>query len=94
MTMKSDAVTKAIKSEPTLLFHEGEILEDAMRRERITVAELHAAIRCAGLSRTEDVRWIILETNSSLSVIPMSQPVEGASAMNHVSGKNYALAHE
>lgn len=85
-TFLSDAITKAVKSEPTLLLHNGEVLEDAMRRERLTKAELHAAIRGAGLSRIEDVQWIILETNATLSVIPTSQPFETATVLERVAG--------
>ena len=86
LTLHSDTVTKAVKSEPALLLHKGQFLEDAMRRERVTVAEVHTAVRGAGLSRLEDVQWVILETDASLSVISTAQPLKDATALEHVVG--------
>lgn len=37
-----------IKSEPTLLFHQGQYLPQAMRRERIVEDEILAAVRSSG----------------------------------------------
>ncbi|KIN65850.1 Membrane protein-like protein [Sulfitobacter noctilucae] len=92
--LSSDEVTKAIKSEPTLLLHRGEVIEAAMKRERLTMAELHAAVRGAGLSRIEDVQWVILETNSSLSVIPNTQPLDDPSVLRHVAGAEQLVQQE
>ena len=72
--INSDIATKIVKSEPTLLLHRGQLLTGAMHKERLTEAEIHAAIRTAGYSRVQDVQWVILETNSQLSVIGADQP--------------------
>ena len=83
---RSDAVTKAVKSEPTLLVHQGQILREAVKRERLTEAEIHAAVRQAGYSRVDEIRWVILETNSKLSVIGKDQPRDDPTVLEHVGG--------
>lgn len=58
-----------VKSEPCLLFHDGAFLEDAMRRERVTRDEVLAAMRQAGHNDPVQVSSVVLETDSSISVI-------------------------
>ncbi|MEA5162786.1 DUF421 domain-containing protein [Cereibacter johrii] len=59
-----------VKSEPTLLLHGGCFLEDAMRRQRVTRAEILAALRESGLESPGAARSVVLETDGSLSVVP------------------------
>lgn len=61
-----------IKAEPNLLFHNGLFLEAAMRRERITRDEVLAAMRQAGHNDPSRVQSVILETDSSMSVISIT----------------------
>lgn len=58
-----------VKAQPTLVYHDGRFLEDALRRARVTKAEVHAAIREHGRASLERVRAVVLETDSSISVI-------------------------
>ncbi|QKZ13832.1 DUF421 domain-containing protein [Spirosoma sp. KUDC1026] len=60
---------RAIKSEPTLLFHQGQYLRLALRRERVAEGEVLAAIRSSGAARLEDVTAVVLETDGSFTVI-------------------------
>lgn len=92
--INSDTATKIVKSEPTLLLHRGQLLRDAMHKERLTEAEIHAAIRTAGYSRIEDVQWVILETNSQLSVIGADQPLSDPNMLDHVAGTKDVLKGE
>lgn len=92
--LNSDIFTKIVKSEPTLIVHKGKILLGAMKQERLSEAEIHAAVRGAGLSRIEDVQWIILETNSSLSVIPATEPLQGADMLEYVGGVDEFLRND
>lgn len=59
-----------LKATPQLLWYDGEYLEDNMKKARVIKAEIFAAIRGAGYKTMEDVYAVVLETNSSLSVIP------------------------
>ncbi|MGB3738624.1 MAG: YetF domain-containing protein [Pontixanthobacter sp.] len=69
LSVRSETVTKLIKDEPTLLVNQGEYLKDAMLRTRVTESEVKAALRGRGLAKLEDVNWVILETEGTLSVI-------------------------
>lgn len=66
-------VERLVKSEPTLLLYDGKPLEQAMRRQRVTLSEIHAAIRAQGIGRIEEVGAVILETDGSFTAIPKSQ---------------------
>lgn len=61
-----------IKAEPSLLYHEGCFLHEAMRRERVTRAEMEAAMRQSGHGSFDQVQAMVLETDGSLSVIAQS----------------------
>jgi uncharacterized membrane protein YcaP (DUF421 family) len=61
-----------VKSEPTLLLHRGELLEDRLRSQRVTEGEVRQAVRSHGIGGLESVDAVVLETDGTLSVIPAS----------------------
>ena len=67
--VRSDHIEHLIKSTPTLLVRDGELLRDAMRSERVPEEELFAAIRRRGVGDVGDVRAAVLETDGSISVL-------------------------
>jgi uncharacterized membrane protein YcaP (DUF421 family) len=67
-----------LTASPALLVRNGQLLEDQLRRERVTPAEIRAAVRRAGLARVEDVLAVVLETDGSLSVVPKGTPAGSA----------------
>jgi len=72
-------VRKIVKSEPSLLFYRGQMLQSAMREQRVTAEEVRAAIRSEGESQLENVEAVILETDGSFSVLPCTtQPLTAA----------------
>lgn len=75
-----------VKAEPRLLAFEGEPLEDAMRSERITRVELDAAIRSAGLPGIESAYAVVLETEGTLTVVPLDEDAERYGSLRHVEG--------
>ena len=56
----------------------------ALNEERVDVEDVRAAARGVGIARLEDVRLAVLETDGSISIIPMEglaqQPSEKPSA--------------
>lgn len=72
LSIHSKLVRKLVKSDPTLLFYKGHMLDDAMKRERITKSEIEAEIRAQGIASFEGVEAVVLETNGSLSVMKTS----------------------
>ncbi|MCK9622662.1 MAG: DUF421 domain-containing protein [Methylobacter sp.] len=68
LSVRSRRVENLIKAEPSLLYFNGRFLE-AMKSERVTEAEVRAAVRSQGLSEMESVAAVVLETDGSLTVL-------------------------
>lgn len=62
-----------VKSEPRLVVHAGQVLESALKSERLTLDEIHSALRAAQLHDISEADAVVLETNGTLSVIPKSE---------------------
>lgn len=69
LVLKSPLVCRLIKAEPRLLLSDGRMLKDAMRKERISEAEIYTALREQGLVSPEDANWVILENDGRMTVI-------------------------
>ena len=74
LTRRSKTVRTAIEGEPRMLVRDGRLLERAIDEEGVEVEEVRAAIRAHGLARVEDVRFAVLETDGSISVVPREDP--------------------
>jgi len=72
LTGRSRRLRTAIEGEPRLLVRDGRILPKALREEGVEPDELRAAVRGHGIERIEEVRLAVLETDGSISVIPMT----------------------
>lgn len=59
-----------VRSQPRLLLENGQMLEHALRRERVTPSEVLAALRSAGVSRLDQAAAVVLESDGTLSVLP------------------------
>jgi uncharacterized membrane protein YcaP (DUF421 family) len=75
-----------VKSEPTLLLHRGLFLEGAMRAQRVTHAEVLAALRSSGAVEAGQVAAVVLETDGSLSVIQNASRSEDIGTLESVRG--------
>jgi uncharacterized membrane protein YcaP (DUF421 family) len=69
LSVRSRRVSRLVKSEPSLLFFRGAFLHDALRRERVTEAEVRAAVRGQGITDLDGVEAVVLETDGSVSVL-------------------------
>jgi uncharacterized membrane protein YcaP (DUF421 family) len=58
-----------LEGKPTLLVAGGEPLERNLRRERMTVDELHAEARQQSIGSLEKIRYAVLESNGRISFI-------------------------
>ena len=72
-TTRSRPLRKIIEGEPTIVIHNGKILEQNMRRMRYNLENLMTQLREKGFFSPADVEYAILETNGELSVLPKSQ---------------------
>jgi uncharacterized membrane protein YcaP (DUF421 family) len=85
LSVRSEAVNRLVKSEPTLLVYRGQLLHGALRRQRVTEGEVLAAVRSEGLGSLEDVEAVVLETDASFSVVS-SAGRQPESALTNVGG--------
>jgi uncharacterized membrane protein YcaP (DUF421 family) len=74
LTNRSHRLRHLIEGEPRLLVRNGRMLMRALREENVEPEEVRRAIRAHGLARVEDVRMAVLETDGSISVIPLDAP--------------------
>ena len=62
-------LSAVVKSEPTLVFHEGRFLDQALREQRVTRGEVRAVLRSSGVGDASTVGAVVLETDGSMSVL-------------------------
>ncbi|WMS44921.1 DUF421 domain-containing protein [Acuticoccus sp. MNP-M23] len=77
VVVRSKTVRGVVKAEPTLIVHEGELLQGAMKDQRISEAAVLSAIRNAGNADLADIHAVVVETNGSLSVIGKAPNAKG-----------------
>jgi uncharacterized membrane protein YcaP (DUF421 family) len=71
LTYRSKRARRWLEAVPTLLIHDGKIIEANLKRERITHDDLLGALRRSGITEPSKVRFAVLEENGSISVIPL-----------------------
>ena len=71
-SVPNDRFERLLKSEPTLLVHEGRYLDTALKRQRVTRDEVGAALRAQGKLSVVEVRSVVLETDGTMTVVPQS----------------------
>jgi len=79
-------VRELVKSQPTLLLHQGEFRDAALKDQRVTQGEVRTAIRNKGIAAIEDVEAVVLETDGSFSVL---RRFEGSSTSALVDVQGY-----
>ncbi len=60
---------KLVQGQPSLLVHDGRVIEAHMAREHITMDELQRAVREHGIGSMHDVALAVLEVDGSISVL-------------------------
>ena len=76
---------RLMESQPTLLVRDGRMLPEAMKKTRITEAEVLQAIRMDGFRALDEVDAVVLETNGTFSVIRADRE-RPATALKDVEG--------
>lgn len=62
---------------PTLLIHQGVLLRDNLRKEKLTEQELIASLRKQGVTEIGDVQQAILEVDGHISVVEKQRTADG-----------------
>lgn len=68
-SVRSPTVQRLVKSEPAMVYFEGQYIESALKRERVTREEVMAAVRAHGIATMNAVCAVVLETDGAFSVI-------------------------
>lgn len=59
----------ALEGEPRVIIRDGKLLEENLRRDRMTRGEVESEMRLAGIGAIGDVAWAILEPQGKISFI-------------------------
>ena len=78
-SVRSGRIGHLMRSEPTMIVYRGQLLTSAMRRERITEAEVRQVLRQQGTGSVADVGALVLETDGSFSLV-----AAGTSVLDHL----------
>lgn len=66
---RSPRVRAVVEGEPVVLARDGKVFRDVLRRELVSSADFHEAMREAGCNEVERVRLAMLETNGRISIL-------------------------
>jgi uncharacterized membrane protein YcaP (DUF421 family) len=68
LTRRSRLFGASLRQEPILLMSGSDVRDADLRRARVTHDELRQCLRLAGITRLDDVAWVVLEANGQISV--------------------------
>ena len=60
---------KLIQGQPSLLVHDGKVIESHMAKEHVSMDELHRALREHGINNVDQVALSVLEVDGSISCL-------------------------
>ncbi|HET6630477.1 MAG TPA: DUF421 domain-containing protein [Woeseiaceae bacterium] len=72
LTYSSRKLETLLDGEPRVIVKDGEIVEENLRRDRLTRAEILSEMRLAGIGSLSEVAWAILEPQGKMSFIQRS----------------------
>jgi uncharacterized membrane protein YcaP (DUF421 family) len=70
LTWRSPRAEALIEGRPVILVHDGVVDRRAMSRVQMTKHELEAALRAEGCAGAVEARFVVLENNGHITVIP------------------------
>jgi len=70
---------RLIEGQPSLLVHDGKVIESHMAREHVSMDELHRALREHGISSCDQVALAVLEVDGSISCLKYDEIKQDAS---------------
>lgn len=69
ISFRSKKLNRLMEFQPTVLVHDGKILQSNMAKTRITHEELLSTLRRHGLVEVDHVRFAVLESDGTISII-------------------------
>lgn len=68
-SVRSNKFANLVKATPKLIVYKGKIIEKNLRKERLIISEIYAALRESGMGSIEDADAVVLETDGTLTVV-------------------------
>jgi uncharacterized membrane protein YcaP (DUF421 family) len=68
-SVRYPVVQQIVGGQPVMLLYQGQPLEEAMKKERITLEAINVAARTRGITNLHDIEVVVLETTGDLTVI-------------------------
>lgn len=72
-SLKNKKFRRIMTGKPNVIIHNGQILEDEMKKIRFNMDDLNEQLRIQGYTGIRDINFAILETNGQLSIIPKAK---------------------
>ncbi|WNC13864.1 DUF421 domain-containing protein [Brevibacillus brevis] len=73
LSLKSKTIRNLVEGNATILIKDGKILEDNLKKERLTTEDLLEQLRIKNVFRAADVEFALMEANGEVSVLLKSQ---------------------
>jgi len=83
---------KFVEGKPTLLIHNGEVIPDHMKRERVSMDELKRAMREHNIEDASDVALAVLEVDGTISCLRY-EDVKDAASHPHIKHLKFLNRH-
>ena len=91
LIMKSVSLRKLLCGKPVILIDNGTVLQENLRRTRVTLDELMGRLRQKDVLDIASVKYAILETDGNLSVFPHQDQKPASAADAGIPVKNQSL---
>jgi len=80
---------RLVQGEPSLLVHDGRIIDAHMAKEHVSMDELHRALREHGINGCDQVALAVLEVDGSISCLKYDEIA--ADANNHLARRRKGI---
>ena len=91
LILKSIRFRQFLCGKPVILIDNGKILQENLRRTRVSMDELTSHLRQKDVLTISDVQYAILETDGNLSVFPYASRLPASAAEAKVKVKRHSL---
>ena len=69
LTARSPKLDRIVEGRPVLVARDGEVFEDVLRRQSITIAEFEAEMRASDCAGPEEIQFAMVEPNGHISIV-------------------------
>jgi uncharacterized membrane protein YcaP (DUF421 family) len=83
---------KFVQGQPSLLVHDGQVIESHMAKEHVSMDELQRALREHGVASFHDVALAVLEVDGSISCLKYDDL--NPNANNHLARRKFLQKHQ